>query len=80
MAIKQPQVNGHINVLQAINIYEGNPDEQGDYVRMDCDDKNTQIKTEKGMSGNIKLGSLKVGFYGGRFSEVQDRVVQKAFV
>jgi hypothetical protein len=23
------------------NMYEGNPDEQGDYVRMDCDEKNT---------------------------------------
>lgn len=23
------------------NIYEGNRDEQGDYVRMDCDEKNT---------------------------------------
>jgi hypothetical protein len=23
------------------NMYRGNPDEQGDYVRMDCDEKNT---------------------------------------
>jgi hypothetical protein len=22
------------------NIYKGNPDEQGDYIRMDCDEKN----------------------------------------
>lgn len=63
------------------NIYEGNPDEQGDYICMDCDEKNTQTKTEKGMSVNIKLGVLKVSFHGERFGEVyEESVEQKAFL
>jgi hypothetical protein len=54
---------------------------QGDFIRMDCDEKNAYIKTGKGMSGNIKLCILKLGFNGGRFREVyEERVEEKAFV